>query len=120
MLATLPAELLDMIIDQGNKCLLKNIFYSLIIENCQSRGAFSADGLPNLQLLAWGDFSYEGRYSKFNILLCKSDSGYQPLTSSDIMFWSLVQDNMDMLAACPLVDILRKTRYICGNVAKMQ
>jgi hypothetical protein len=48
----------------------------------------------------------EAANSKFNILLCKSDSGYQTLTSSDIMSWNLVQDNMDMLAACPLDDIL--------------
>ncbi|KAJ5146605.1 uncharacterized protein N7515_001169 [Penicillium bovifimosum] len=68
--------------------------------------AFSADGLPNLQVLAWGDFSYGGRYSKFNLLLCKSDNGYQTLTPSDIMSWNLVQDNLDMLAACPLDDIL--------------
>ncbi|PYI05844.1 hypothetical protein BO78DRAFT_461606 [Aspergillus sclerotiicarbonarius CBS 121057] len=68
--------------------------------------AFSADGLPNLQVLAWGDFSYGGRYSKFNLLLCKSDDGYQPLTASNTVPWNIVQDNLDMLAACPLDDIL--------------
>ncbi|KAL5339041.1 hypothetical protein BJX70DRAFT_388140 [Aspergillus crustosus] len=68
--------------------------------------AFSADGLPSLQVLAWGDFSFEGRYSKFNLLLCRSDNGYKTLTPSDIMAWDLVQDNIDMLAACPFDDIL--------------
>lgn len=68
--------------------------------------AFSADGLPTLQVLALGDFSYEGRYSKFNILLCKSDNGYQTLTPSEILPWNIVQANMDMLGACPLDDIM--------------
>lgn len=68
--------------------------------------AFSADGLPSLQVLAYGNFSYEGRYSKFNLLLCRSDGGYKTLTQSDILPWNLVQDNEDMLASCPLDDIL--------------
>lgn len=68
--------------------------------------AFSADGLPSLQVLAWGDFSYGGRYSKFSLLFCRSDSGYQTLTPYDTMAWNLVHDNIDMLAACPLDDIL--------------
>lgn len=68
--------------------------------------AFSADGLPSLQVLAWGDFCHGGRYSKFNLLLCRSDSGYQTLTPSDTIAWDLVHDNIDMLTACPLDDIL--------------
>ena len=68
--------------------------------------AFSADGLPNLQVLAWGDFSYGGRYSKFNLLLCRSDDGYQPLTPFNTVSWGVFQDNLDMMAACPLDDIL--------------
>ncbi|PLB43542.1 hypothetical protein P170DRAFT_55757 [Aspergillus steynii IBT 23096] len=68
--------------------------------------AFGADGLSNLQVLAWGDFSYRGRYSKFNLLLCRSDGGYRTLTPSDTIPWSLVQDNLDMLAACAFEDIL--------------
>lgn len=68
--------------------------------------AFSADGLLSLEVLAYGDFSYEGRYSKFNLLFCRSASGYKTLTHSDILPWNLVQDNMEMLASCPLDDIL--------------
>jgi hypothetical protein len=64
--------------------------------------AFSADGLPDLQVLAWGDFSYGERYSNASLLLCGSDSGYQCVTPSNDIPWSLVQNNMDMLAACPL------------------
>jgi hypothetical protein len=52
--------------------------------------AFSADGLPNLQVLALGGFSFEGCY----VLLCRSDGGYQRLTRADVQAWDLVQNNM--------------------------
>ncbi|QSS64918.1 hypothetical protein I7I51_01993 [Histoplasma capsulatum] len=68
--------------------------------------AFSTDGLPNLQILALGDFSFEGRYSKYNVLLCRSDSGYQILTRLNTQSWDLVQNNTDMLAACPFDAIM--------------
>ncbi|KAL4909753.1 hypothetical protein BDW74DRAFT_173248 [Aspergillus multicolor] len=73
-----------------------------------AKWAFSAEGLPNLQVLAYGDFSYAGRYDKFNLLLCRCNSGegYQPLTPSQVTTWEFVQGNMDMLAACPYVDML--------------
>ena len=64
--------------------------------------AFSADGLPNLQVVACGDFSTVGHGEASTILLCKSDTtcGYQALTPVQGVYWNLVQDNMDMLAAC--------------------
>jgi hypothetical protein len=68
---------------------------------------FSADGLPRLQVLAWGDFSYGGRYSELNLLFCRFASGYKALTPSDVISWNIVQENMDMLAACPFDDILK-------------
>ncbi|PYI34180.1 hypothetical protein BP00DRAFT_423472 [Aspergillus indologenus CBS 114.80] len=71
-----------------------------------AKWAFSDDGLPNLAVLAWGDFSYEGRYSRFSALLGRSRDGYRPLTSADVSFWDIVQNNMDMLASCPLDDIM--------------
>ncbi|GKZ48145.1 hypothetical protein AbraIFM66951_011901 [Aspergillus brasiliensis] len=70
-----------------------------------AKWAFSADGLPKLDVLAWGDFSYEGRYSKYNVLFCRSETGYRRLSPSDVWLWDLVNDNMDMLAACPFDDI---------------
>ncbi|CAG8153206.1 unnamed protein product [Penicillium nalgiovense] len=69
--------------------------------------SFSADGLPCLQVLAWGDFSYGGRYSKLNLLFCRSASGYKTLTPSDVIPWNIVQENMHMLAACPFDNILK-------------
>ena len=62
--------------------------------------AFSADGLPNLQFLALGDFSFEGPYSEYNVLLCRSDGGYQRLTRTDVQAWDIIQNNMDTIAAC--------------------
>ena len=67
---------------------------------------FSADGLPNLQVLVLGSFSYGGRYSKYNIFLCRSENGYRTLTPSEVLPWGIFQDNMDMLAACPFHDIM--------------
>ncbi|KAJ5470026.1 hypothetical protein N7530_007383 [Penicillium desertorum] len=54
-----------------------------------------------------GDFSYGGRYSELNLLFCRSASGYKTLTPSDVIPWNIVQENMDMLAACPFDDILK-------------
>ncbi|KAF2174564.1 hypothetical protein K469DRAFT_756695 [Zopfia rhizophila CBS 207.26] len=36
-----------------------------------ARWASSSDGLQNLQVIAWGNFSYEGRYAQDNVLLCR-------------------------------------------------
>ena len=68
--------------------------------------AFGADGFPNLQVLAFGDFSYQGRYSKYNVLLCRSENGYTKLTRAQIPYWDLIQNHMDMLGACPFDDIM--------------
>lgn len=69
--------------------------------------AFSADGLPNLQVVVSGDFSVTCHRDASPILLCKSDipGGCQALmTPAQGAYWDLVQDNMDMLTACPFVD----------------
>lgn len=75
-----------------------------------ARWAFSTDGLPNLKILAWGDFSQEGRWAKYNILLCRDQSllgqkgfNFRTLVDSDTYYWDLIDDNMSMLAVCPAV-----------------
>jgi hypothetical protein len=60
--------------------------------------AFGAEGLPDLQVLAWGDFSHEGRYARHNVLLCRADCGWRYLTKAQTTCWDLVADNMDMLS----------------------
>lgn len=66
--------------------------------------AFSAEGLPDLTVLAWGDFSHEGHFSEHNNIFCRSKTGYRRLKASEISLWDLINDNMDMLAACPYTD----------------
>ncbi|OJJ77880.1 hypothetical protein ASPBRDRAFT_113684 [Aspergillus brasiliensis CBS 101740] len=96
--------------DQG---MMRGTTYEFDVFNF-AKWAFSADGLPNLSVLAWGDFSYEGRYSKFNMLLCRSETGCRPLSPSDVWLWGLVNDNMDMLAACPIEDIVESPEDFDG------
>lgn len=63
--------------------------------------AFGADGLPKLQVMAYGDFSFGGRFAKHNVIFCRSPDGYRQLTRKDVPAWDLLQKNMDMLTACP-------------------
>jgi hypothetical protein len=77
--------------------------------------AFGSEGLPELDILAYGDFSYQGRQP--NTLLCRSQglkqimagtkatpaskSLYREATIEDVRLWKIVQDNLDLLEACP-------------------
>lgn len=80
--------------------------------------AFSEVGLPDLQVLAWGDFSYEGRWLSHNALLCRDDSileraGFNFRTPLDAdMCWDLIDDNMDLLAACPSDDLFPRSGFV--------
>jgi hypothetical protein len=80
--------------------------------------AFGPDGLPELEILAYGDFSYQGRQP--NILLCRSqdltetmtdrsegtgaahasNSPYRQVTRKDVRLWEMVQGHSDLLEAC--------------------
>jgi hypothetical protein len=69
--------------------------------------AFSEVGLPDLQVLAWGDFSYDGRWVWHNALFCRDESllertdfNCRTVFDTDIC-WDLIHGNMDLLAACP-------------------
>ena len=84
---------------------------SMIIEFAD--WAFGADGLPNLQILASGDFSYQGLYAYESLILCKTKGAtnaddkkrnFRPLgdKDSDPDIWEFIRENMDMLAACPV------------------
>lgn len=70
--------------------------------------AFGKDGLPDLRVLAWGDFSYDSRWAEYNALLCRDQSlvdevgfTFRTPLDSDTYYWDLIDDNIDMLAACP-------------------
>jgi hypothetical protein len=81
--------------------------------------AFGPDGLPELEILAYGDFSYQGRQP--NMLLCRSHDSmgdmtdesqdteaakasnglYRQVLKEDIRSWEIVQEHSDFLEACP-------------------
>lgn len=74
---------------------------------------FGPDGLTALEILAYGDFSFQGRQP--NLLFCRSqdmvvdedDAATSPgpkfhtLTAQDTRLWDVVQENLDFLEACP-------------------
>jgi len=76
--------------------------------------AFGPEGLPELDILAYGDFPHRDRQP--NILMCRSrdlkqitggtditpaSKPYRNLTKKDVRLWEVVQDNLDLLEACP-------------------
>src|SRR5450432_735192 len=68
------------------------------------RWAFGSNELPNLQIIAFGDFSYEGRFAKGNMLLCRDRSflkGYRDMDDQDTECWELLDLHKDMISACP-------------------
>lgn len=91
-----------------------------------ARWAFGADGIPSLQVLAYGDFSFDGRFEAKNHILCrkswtipKQKKGntseddkedkilpFRPMRHGDKDMMELVSQNMDFLGACPLDSIV--------------
>ncbi|KAI9714905.1 MAG: hypothetical protein M1820_000194 [Bogoriella megaspora] len=73
--------------------------------------AFGPDGLPSLVVLAFGDFSYGGRFARWNQLLCR-DPGpierHQQWTFRSMFkgncrqeCWNVLKSNERFLQACP-------------------
>ena len=81
--------------------------------------AFSRDGFPRLQILASGDFSYGDRFASSQTLWCRkagASSGQRPwrtVEKGDTPELELIDDNMDMLSACPVSPLFY--RYGRGN-----
>lgn len=93
--------------------------------------AFGADGIPSLQVLAYGDFSFEDRFKWKNHIFCrqtwtvpklKKDNTvgddedntvlpFRPIRDSDIKMIELVSENMDFLGACPVDPIVMSSEY---------
>ncbi|PWY88399.1 hypothetical protein BO70DRAFT_331792 [Aspergillus heteromorphus CBS 117.55] len=59
--------------------------------------AFGPCGYLNLQVLAFGDFSYDGYYNEYNILLCRDGDYYRRMTSADVRYWDLLREYMGAL-----------------------
>ncbi|KAM5447010.1 hypothetical protein MaudCBS49596_006190 [Microsporum audouinii] len=69
---------------------------------------FGERGLPSLQLLAYGDFSYNGRYSSANVLFCRQQGShaaggktYRHATKDDSFALDLLRQYSHVLQACP-------------------
>jgi hypothetical protein len=88
--------------------------------------AFGPKGFPALQILAIGDFSYQGRYSEYNHLLCRETSWTSPashdsieqgvatdkrtwrsMTKKDGALWDLFNENAAFFNACPTDPIVQ-------------
>jgi hypothetical protein len=89
--------------------------------------AFGPQGIPSLQVLAVGDFSYNGLFEKHNNLFCRHawsirnpekampdadddtqaelPMAFRQMRMTDKELWRLVDQNIDFLKACSL-DVL--------------
>ena len=83
-----------------------------------ARWAFGPRGLPNLKLLAYGDFSYDGRYRGQCFLLCRSDTsnenadGFRPVRENDYALRDgIIKQYEDLLGVCPAELILEDNIY---------
>lgn len=82
--------------------------------------AFGLDGLPSLQVLAFGDFSYNGRFQfYYNHVFCRHTWSFRtpdmnmelaltfrPIRETDKELWCLIHDNRDFLQSCPAESIV--------------
>ncbi|KAL2068470.1 hypothetical protein VTL71DRAFT_16568 [Oculimacula yallundae] len=75
---------------------------------------FSPRGQPGLKVLAYGDFSMDGRWADQNVFLVRDeglkDAGgkynFRLINDQDIAAWDLIDENMDFLGSCPSTRIL--------------
>jgi hypothetical protein len=76
---------------------------------------FGPEGIADLKILAYGDFSYQDRYSQQQVILGRSEThgsdaissdspnrSYRPTYGMDCEVWNDVEDGEETLRACPL------------------
>ena len=77
-----------------------------------SRWAFSSRELPELRVLAFGDFCYDGRYKDKSLLFCRqpigSAHGFRLASKEDVISLSGVDTPFEFLSACPMEAIYPK------------
>jgi hypothetical protein len=87
--------------------------------------AFGPDGLPSLQVLCYGDFSYQGRrpyvtFCRSKSLDCRngyesisriSDKSYRAVTREDVAEQEILHINACFLEACPEDSLLYKSGH---------
>lgn len=85
-------------------------------------GRLGPGGFSVLEILAFGDFSYQGHFARDTLLLCRdkpsgsltdpySTEDVTPLTfrnmrKTDRALWDLLKRNADFLEACPIDPVL--------------
>jgi hypothetical protein len=68
--------------------------------------AFGPDGLPGLQLFAYGDFSCQGLFDEYNALFCRAEvsesspTSFEPVVPFIGPLWSVVKPHMEALGSC--------------------
>jgi hypothetical protein len=76
------------------------------------RWAFGPLGFPSLRVIAYGDFSYDGRYEDSQVLIGRNTVNesqghrsdgqpYRVTTPKDDQYGGLIEKHMAALAACP-------------------
>ncbi|MCJ1358475.1 MAG: hypothetical protein MMC33_008475 [Icmadophila ericetorum] len=99
---------------------------------CLAQWAFGPHGLPDLQILAFGDFSHKGRYKDHTALLCRDEAAikrmvskrkglrsdgkmsewtYRHLREDDMELQELLRRNMSALEACAVDGIFTSDCY---------
>jgi hypothetical protein len=84
--------------------------------------AFGPEGFLGLDIVAFGDFSYQGRFSRNTLLLCRNKPSSSPanpdttqqgtaltfrnMRKNDRELWDLLKRNAGFLEACPTQSIL--------------
>ena len=78
--------------------------------------AFGSQGIQSLRVIAFGDFSYDGRYSKGNVLLgrasesmamgAQADRNYRPFDKDRQPHMELFEKYLNVLEACPTDSLL--------------
>jgi hypothetical protein len=91
--------------------------------------AFGPTGFPTLLVLAYGDFSHQGRFRWTNVLFCRNShsnppgdaipadvtqrsSSFRIMLQKDEYLWDLIDGGRQMLGVCPTeqtVDLMKST-----------
>jgi hypothetical protein len=88
--------------------------------------AFGPTGFPKLLILAYGDFSYDGRYGKSQVLFCRnslptpdtegdlftqseflSGPSFRIMSKNDEYLWDRIGRGSEVLSVGPVGDILK-------------
>ena len=92
-----------------------NVFVRLDYLYPFAKWAFGQSGLPNLEILAFGDFSHNNRYRKRNILLAPLPGNrggphqgrFRVIKLDAVDQWTSVSKVVEFLEACPNDRLLR-------------